>query len=122
MVEQSTVTRSCILVNMAQEKRTYADRREYIKQAVIRRRKKLIDQSVAYKGGCCAVCGYKKCNRALTFHHIDPNTKGFGISQKGITRSWERIRTEIDKCVLVCANCHAEIHDGITQLSGEIQK
>ena len=69
-----------------------------------------------YKGGKCAKCGYDKCQRALSFHHINPKEKDFDLSSKGLTRSWERIKKEIDKCVLLCANCHMEVHDGITQL------
>ena len=68
------------------------------------------------KGNKCIICGYNKCQRALNFHHIDPSKKEFDLSSRGLTRSWEKIKNEIEKCVLVCANCHAEIHEGITQL------
>jgi len=69
-----------------------------------------------YKGGKCMICGYTKYPGSLDFHHLDPKQKEFGISVRGLTRSWEKIRKEIDKCILVCANCHREIHAGITQL------
>ena len=72
-----------------------------------------------YKGGKCAVCGYDKCQRALSFHHVNPKEKDFDLSSRGLTRSWERIKKEIDKCVLLCANCHMELHDGVTQLPKE---
>jgi 5-methylcytosine-specific restriction endonuclease McrA len=101
------------------EKRTYADRRAYMVMAVTRRRKKLRQMARDYKGGKCIVCGYKKCQRALSFHHVNPKNKEFDLSSRGLTRSWERIKKEIDKCVLLCANCHMEIHDGITQLPKE---
>ena len=52
----------------------------------------------------------------MTFHHLDPAQKDFGLSVRGLTRSWEKMRAELDKCVLLCANCHSEVHDGITQL------
>ena len=84
--------------------------------AVIRRRKKLREMARDYKGGKCMMCGYDRCQRALSFHHLNPKEKDFDLSSRGLTRSWERIKKEIDKCVLVCANCHMEIHDGITQL------
>ena len=87
--------------------------------AVSRRRKKLREMARDYKGGKCAVCGYNRCQRALSFHHINPKKKNFDLSSRGLTRSWERIKKEIDKCVLICANCHMEVHDGITQLSIE---
>jgi len=84
--------------------------------AVTRRRKKLREMAREYKGGMCIICGYNKCQRALSFHHLNPKNKDFDLSSRGLTRSWERIKKEIDKCVLLCANCHMEIHDGITQL------
>ena len=98
------------------EKRTYTDRREYMIMAVSRRRKKLREMARDYKGGKCMICGYYKCQRSLSFHHLNPKEKDFDLSSRGLTRSWERIKKEIDKCVLLCANCHMEIHDGITQL------
>lgn len=98
------------------EKRTYADRAEYNKKAVSKRRKKLKEMSIEYGGSKCQICGYSKCSRALNFHHIDASKKDFGLSAKGLTRSWKKIKTELDKCILVCANCHMELHEGITQL------
>ena len=74
-------------------------------------RKALKEKAVEYKGGCCCKCGYCKNICALQFHHEDPNEKDFGISSDGVHRSWEKIKIEIDKCILVCANCHAEIHE-----------
>lgn len=79
-------------------------------EAVTRRRRKLKELAITYKGGACMHCGYSKCNAALEFHHLDPSKKDFSISVQGYTRSWEYIKTELDKCILVCANCHREIH------------
>ncbi len=90
--------------------RTYADRREYLKRAVSIRRKKLRMKAIEYAGGKCQKCGYNKCINALTFHHINPKEKEFGISARGLTRSWDKIKKEIEKCKLLCMNCHAEIH------------
>ena len=84
--------------------------------AVSKRRKRLREMAREYKGGKCTICGYKKSQRALSFHHVNPKNKEFDLSSRGLTRSWERIKKEIDKCVLICANCHMEVHDGITQL------
>ena len=92
------------------EKRRYADRRTYMIAAVRKRRRKVREMAVQYKGGQCSRCGYKKCVEALEFHHLDSSQKDFGISAKGYTRSWARVREEIEKCVLVCANCHRELH------------
>lgn len=104
------------------ETRTYADRAEYLKLAVIKRRKKVRDMALEYKGGSCIICGYKKSKRALSFHHVDPTKKDFGISYRGFTRSWEKTKNELDKCILLCMNCHMEIHDGVTQLPVVMQE
>lgn len=71
-----------------------------------------------YLGGCCEVCGYNKCSSALEFHHLDEKQKEFGISGR-ISRAWESIVRELKKCLLVCANCHREIHEGLID-AGEI--
>ena len=65
---------------------------------------------IAYKGGKCERCGYDKSSRALEFHHLNPSEKDFGIS-KVLTRSIQSLKEEADKCILLCSNCHAEIHD-----------
>lgn len=77
------------------------------------KRKKYILKAIEYKGGCCLFCGYKKCVAALDFHHIDPTTKVFSISASGNTRSWARTKEELDKCILLCVNCHRELHNEI---------
>ncbi|MCK9446458.1 HNH endonuclease [bacterium] len=74
-----------------------------------RKRKKI--ELIEYKGGCCEVCGYNKTIRSLDFHHKDPKYKDFGISGKSY--SFERLKKEVDKCILVCSNCHGEIHEEI---------
>jgi hypothetical protein len=66
--------------------------------------------AVAYKGGKCEQCGYDRCLDALEFHHKDPAQKDFSISAKGYTRSWNKVVYELDKCVILCANCHRELH------------
>lgn len=70
---------------------------------------RLKEKAIDYKGGKCNICGYNYCNRALEFHHRNPKEKEFNISVKK-SASWDKIRIEIDKCDLVCANCHREIH------------
>lgn len=76
------------------------------------RRRKLKAKAIAFKGGKCLLCGYERCNAALEFHHLNRRTKAFGLSRKGIIRSWDSIMKEIDKCVLICANCHREVEAG----------
>jgi len=92
------------------DKRSYSDRRQYLVRAVHARRKKVRQMAVEYKGGKCEVCGYGRCIGALEFHHKDLSKKDFGISEKGYTRSWKRVMEELDKCIMICANCHRELH------------
>ena len=101
------------------DKRKYADRREALIKAVAKRRKKIKELAVEYKGGKCQLCNYSKCIGALELHHIEKTEKSFGIGDKGYTRSWDKVRNELDKCILLCANCHREVESGITQLSIE---
>ncbi|MBM3244609.1 MAG: hypothetical protein FJZ15_02305 [Candidatus Omnitrophica bacterium] len=90
--------------------RSYADRRQYLIAAVHKRRKKIRQMAIEYKGGKCSVCGYDNCIEALEFHHTNSSGKDFSISEKGYTRSWAKVKEELDKCMLLCANCHREIH------------
>lgn len=82
-------------------------------EAVQKRRHKTKEILIEYKGGKCEICGYDKCISALEFHHLNSNEKDFGISQKGYTRNIEKNKEEVDKCILVCANCHREIHENL---------
>lgn len=68
-------------------------------------------RAVEYKGGQCSVCGYKKCLGSLVFHHRDPVQKDPDWLKM---RNWkfEKIKAELDKCDLICSNCHGEIHWG----------
>lgn len=77
-------------------------------KSVINWRKRKKSELVEYKGGKCEVCKYNKCIDALEFHHIDSTKKDFQISGK--SWSYERLKKEVDKCILVCSNCHKEIH------------
>jgi hypothetical protein len=71
-------------------------------------------KAIKYGGGECRKCGYDKCWSALHFHHIDPKNKEFAIFEcrPGYkkTRNWDKLKVEIDKCILLCANCHTELH------------
>ncbi len=67
-------------------------------------------------GGRCQLCGYSRYQGALQFHHLDRTTKSFALSRRGITRSIEELREEAAKCVLLCANCHAEVEAGYSLL------
>ena len=89
-------------------------------EAVARRRRKVKRMLVEEAGGKCTICGYDRCSAALHFHHVDPKTKSFALSVRGITRSIAKLREEARKCVLLCSNCHAEVEAGYTSLDGAV--
>jgi hypothetical protein len=90
------------------EKRGYRCRR-CASEAVVRRRRRIRDELVAEAGGKCIRCGYSRCAAALEFHHLDPSQKD-PDARAGSSISLARRRAEMLKCILVCANCHREIH------------
>lgn len=92
--------------------------RKCIVIAVTKRRQALKRMAVEYKGGKCSECGYNKSMAALQFHHIDPSIKQFNISLSGSTKSWSKIRNELAKCILLCANCHFEKHWEVSSTGG----
>ena len=98
-----TVRRYIEIKNLTEEQRKKVKTKSVVDWRV-RTKQKLVD----YKGGECIECGYNKCLAAMEFHHLDPNEKDFTISGK----SWafERLKKEVDKCILVCNRCHTEIH------------
>lgn len=81
------------------------------KEQTILRQRKLKQLAIDYKGGKCEKCGYNKCNSALEFHHINPKEKDFSISKLKRYSFSNKIKKELDKCMLLCANCHREIHN-----------
>lgn len=77
-------------------------------------RRKYKEELVKYKGGKCEICGYDKCITALEFHHLNPSEKDFSLSNSKI-HNLEKLKKEADKCILVCSNCHREIHFNIDE-------
>jgi hypothetical protein len=71
-------------------------------------------------GGSCGICGYNKCDKSLDFHHIDEEEKEFNLSAR--IKKWERLVKEAKKCVMLCANCHREVHAGVTKLPNDIKR
>jgi transposase len=117
----ATVTRHCHrhgLTDFWLEGRGYYRCKRCRMERVSRRRRAMKVTLVAEAGGSCSLCGYDRCTAALHFHHVDPTTKRFHLSMQGVTRSLARARAEMEKCVLLCANCHAEVEAGITRLPG----
>jgi hypothetical protein len=86
-------------------------------------RKRCKEKIVAAFGGSCGMCGYSKCTRALAFHHLDPNQKDLSLASiRATPRKWSVIVAELQKCVMLCHNCHSEIHEGISTIPIEIKK
>lgn len=94
-------------------KRKSREARDKNIECVIAYRQRTKLKAIAYKGGKCERCPYDRCVSALTFHHLDPSQKDFTISHS--TRRWEVIQVELDKCIMLCRNCHAEEHDRLYQ-------
>lgn len=72
-------------------------------------RQKIKELAVEYKGGKCKKCGYNKCIWSLEFHHVNSLEKEFSLSKYQSFR-WDKVKKELDKCILVCSNCHRELH------------
>lgn len=82
------------------------DYEKQVERALIRKL-----ELIEYKGGKCEICGYDKNLSALEFHHIDPSEKEFQLDSRHLSNtSIEKLKSEINKCMLLCANCHREIH------------
>jgi len=84
---------------------------KYLLNWIERTKQRMVDAM----GGCCQCCGYDRCNSAFDFHHINPEEKEFSISTWK-HKSWAKIIKELKKCILVCSNCHRELHKGTRQL------
>ena len=85
-------------------------KRKAVSKRVMDWRRDIKQRAVEYLGRKCMKCGYCKCVRALQFHHREPGEKEFAISRPE-TVAWEKVKLELDKCDLLCANCHAEEED-----------
>lgn len=86
----------------------------------VRTKNKIID---AFDGKC-GLCGYSKCINALELHHVNPEEKEFSISDIGKKniRAWNVIAQELEKCVLLCANCHREVHADMVNIPFDIKR
>lgn len=118
--------KKCPRCNTEKELTEFYDRRNGIgnspyckpchKDQTIERQRLFKRKSIEYKGNKCCYCGYSKYQGALQFHHLDPSKKDFSISKIKLTTWDERATRELDKCVLLCANCHMEVHAGVISL------
>lgn len=76
------------------------------------RKRAIKHQLILYKGKKCEICGYDKCEGALEFHHLNPLEKDFQIGDIDLSNNLniDDLKKEVDKCQLLCANCHREQH------------
>ena len=107
-VSKSSITRYKDNKNIKISNSTERKKRKYTYVSNFRQRLKI--KAVEYKGGKCSICGYDKCNRSLDFHHRDPNEKEFEIGSSKVL-NWTKIKLELDKCDILCGNCHGELHE-----------
>lgn len=90
------------------------------------RRNKIKLKAIAHMGGKCIYCGYDKCQASMVFHHINPDKKDFQLSTS--LSSWDKVVKELEKCILLCNNCHNELHwnehneNRIDRLNNSIKK
>jgi 5-methylcytosine-specific restriction endonuclease McrA len=98
--------------NISYQKKHYQENKAAYKEAAKRRASEMRVWIQGYKAERgCQKCGYNKCSAALDFHHVDPNDKEFPIA-KMWSYGWgkDRVSRELEKCIVLCANCHRELH------------
>ena len=94
------------------DKKYYEKNKEEIYRKKRERLKNRKKELVKLLGGKCSICGYNKCINALDFHHKNKDNKEGNLAHIIKDSSKENSLKEIKKCILVCANCHREIHTG----------
>jgi transposase len=117
------ITRSCAhhgMTTFILEGRGYYRCAKCRQEAVTRWRRRAKLRLIKAAGGCCVLCGYDRHPAALHFHHLDPTQKRYTLSRAGHTRNFAEAVEEAKKCVLLCANCHAEVERGMTAIPDEL--
>ena len=92
------------------------DEKKRSQKSVNKRKGAQRERAIRRLGGKCQLCGYDKYSGCLNFHHLNPKDKRFSLSKNNFGKKWETLRVEIDKCVLLCANCHGEVHAGLEEI------
>ncbi len=80
-------------------------------EQTILRQREFKRKCINYKGGKCEICGYNKSQNSLDFHHKNREEKKFGLAHRKHNSFNEEIKMELDKCSLICRNCHGELHE-----------
>lgn len=94
-------------------------RAEHVKLWRERIKRRIVDAF----GGKCGICGYNKCQDSLDLHHLNPEEKDFSFGKmRANPKNWDTIVIELRKCCLICANCHREVHNGMTKIPINIIK
>jgi len=93
-------------------KRLNPKQHERHKNITLKNQRERKERLIKHKGGKCCICGYDKCATSLSFHHIDPKEKSFGIGDRR-SAPLKEILKELEKTILVCNNCHGEVHAGL---------
>jgi hypothetical protein len=88
--------------------------------AITERRRKLKEQCIEYLGRSCKLCGYDKYSGALDFHHKDPTQKDFNFAKFRRYKFMDKLRKELDKCILLCSSCHREVHGNLHAEGGSL--
>lgn len=88
--------------------------------AITAKRRAIKKALINMKGGKCSICGYNRCIQALEFHHLDPTKKEIGLS-KNLSTDFQKLKKQVEKCILVCANCHREIHSQLIDISSNLK-
>lgn len=94
---------------------------EYSKSTKKYWRIKIKERGIQSLGGKCVSCGGEFEDCCYDFHHLNPSEKEFTISQSNTNgaRSWLKLRDEIKKCALLCANCHRLVHGGFVEIENK---
>lgn len=79
------------------------------------------NKAVKEKGGKCHICHQEYPNSVYDFHHLNPEEKDFNLGNKTSTIKWENVKKELDKCILVCSNCHRMIHSGDINIGNDVE-
>lgn len=117
-INQINNNRKCLTCNLIKTENDFYKRgKKYIshcktcyQKTYTKKSKDNKQKCVDFLGGKCSKCGYNKCNAALDFHHIDSTIKKYNLGTLMKSISFDKIKSELDKCVLLCANCHREHH------------
>lgn len=95
------------------QKKHYLENKSKYTQRIKDRIKENGDYISLIRSKGCVICGYNKCEEALDFHHLDEKIKDRNISKAKRDFCLKTLKEEIEKCIVVCANCHREIHAGL---------